>query len=484
MKSSHAALAVVGLALAGLWYAGGGTVAPAAAASEARVAAPLSHDNLTVYFVHGPNAVPDAHKVATLQEAIDAGWAVVHETGDVNTLAVENRSPDTELFVQEGDMIKGGRQDRVIATDMLVPPKSGVVPFPAHCVEQGRWSGRGGEAATHFNKSDQFAAGKAIRYANASGQQSEVWAGVKDQQTKLSGNLGVTVNAAASETSLQLALENKAVQDRVAGFEQALRGAGEGRDTVIGVVFVVNGQVTGAEVYGSNALFRKAWPKLLRSAAADAVAEKTDRPTPPAPAAAEVERLLALAGREPANAGAVADGTSNDVVFTGRGAATRGRVLASGGGNPVNPTAAAQDTIIMSGNGAGRVDEQQLRRIADTWSNPPLENRRRATEEQIRQLPPRYRAIVEEYFRQLDRVQQEQAPAQDNIAWGEVPNPEAIRIDATRRAQRPGTAAPVAVNPQGNRLNVNRVEDRAGLVSEARDPARQNAVIHRSFIKK
>jgi hypothetical protein len=40
------------------------------------------------------------------------------------------------------------------------------------------------------------------------------------------------------------------------------------------------------------------------------------------------------------------------------------------------------------------------------------------------------------------------------------------------------------VNPQGNRLNVNRVDNRAGLVTESRDPARQNAVIHKSYIKK
>src|SRR6059036_828776 len=116
VKSSYAALGLVGLALAGLWYAGGGsaTLPPSAAASEqVRVSELLTHDNLTVFFVHGPDAVADA-KVATLQEALEAGWAVVHETGDVNQLAVENRSTDTELFIQEGDIIKGGRQDRLI----------------------------------------------------------------------------------------------------------------------------------------------------------------------------------------------------------------------------------------------------------------------------------------------------------------------------------------------------------------------------------
>src|SRR5262249_28919010 len=133
VKSSYAALAVFGLALGGLWYAGGGATVPAqsaAAAETPRVTAPVSHDNLSVYFIQGPDAVADTHKVATLQEALDAGWAVVNETGNVNDLTVENRSTDYELFIQEGDMIKGGKQDRVIAVDLLLPPKSGVVPLP------------------------------------------------------------------------------------------------------------------------------------------------------------------------------------------------------------------------------------------------------------------------------------------------------------------------------------------------------------------
>lgn len=68
------------------------------------VAAPLAHENLSVYFVTGSDTVSDA-KVMTLQEALERKLAVVHETSDVNTLAVENRSPDCELFIQSGDII-------------------------------------------------------------------------------------------------------------------------------------------------------------------------------------------------------------------------------------------------------------------------------------------------------------------------------------------------------------------------------------------
>src|SRR5262249_53937740 len=135
-------------------------------------------------------------------------------------------------------------------------------------------------------------------------------------QDKLSQQLGTKVNDPASESSLQLALENRTLQEKVAQFEAALKAAGENRKNVVGVVFVLNGQVSAAEVYGSNALFKKAWPKLLRSAAADAVKEKTPKQTPPAPSAKEVERFLACAGNDSAQPGAtgVTDGTSNGVA--------------------------------------------------------------------------------------------------------------------------------------------------------------------------
>ena len=81
MKPSYTAIGVIGLALGGLWYAGGGTTPPAAVpAGQLRVADPVSHENLAVFLVHGPDAVDDS-RVVTLQEALDRKWAVVHETG-------------------------------------------------------------------------------------------------------------------------------------------------------------------------------------------------------------------------------------------------------------------------------------------------------------------------------------------------------------------------------------------------------------------
>ena len=117
------------------------------AADAPRLSGPIVHDNLAIYLVHGAataGAVP-----LTLQEALAKGTVKVHETGSVNELTVENVGND-EVFVQAGDIVKGGRQDRVLSVDLLLPPRSGQVSIAAFCVEHGRWSGRGKEDARQF----------------------------------------------------------------------------------------------------------------------------------------------------------------------------------------------------------------------------------------------------------------------------------------------------------------------------------------------
>lgn len=446
MKSSRVALGFVGLCLVGLWYAGGGSspLPTTRAAEVPQVSAPLTHANLSVYLVFGQDAVTGA-KLMSLQEALDRDLATVHETGNVNTLAVENRSSEYELFVQSGDIVKGGRQDRMVQHDMLLPPNSGRVPLPAHCVEQSRWTNRGKEDAGKFAKCDNFAAGRALRYANYAGEQHAVWANVKGNQDKLNENLKTSVNAAASPTSFQLSLEADAVRTKVAEYEAALKAAAEDRSDVVGVVFAVNGQVVAAEVYGSNALFRKAWPKLLTAAAAEAVIEG-DAPKGAAPSAREVEYFLAHgADAEPAGA---------DVLQT----EGRGRVAVEG------------SDITGDRVARNRQEVQSLQRNIVAVNAP----------EPLARDP-----------RNLNRAT---AEVNDNVPTpGPVPNLANATGGRGTRAPNDNVvmggsggnrAAAQAPNSDGNRLNNNVNENRSTLMVESRDSGRANAVIHRSYLKK
>jgi hypothetical protein len=287
------------------------------------------HENIAVYFVHGQSAsgpVP-----ATLQEALARGDVEVVETGNVRELQIENKG-DQPVFVQFGDLVKGGKQDRVLTFSLVLQPKSGRVPIGSYCVEQGRWSARGGEDVKKFSMSDSMMPSREAKIAMAkpaarTGQstgealmadrsrnsasggdnqrivqqrhsapdgQSEVWRNVGAMQSALAGHLAAPVSSEKSRTSLQLALENEKLKDAMGAYVGALEPAGLKGDDIVGVVIAVNGRISSADVYPSNGLFRKMWPKLVRAGATEAMVNKAAK-ADAAPAPADVDAFLAEA---------------------------------------------------------------------------------------------------------------------------------------------------------------------------------------------
>jgi hypothetical protein len=270
--------------LAGLVLAALATHAPACAprvpdaparvkAGEYTLSGPYTHGNLTVFLIHGKETLP-GKKFMTLQEALDQKKIVAYETQNVNRLEVENTSPDTEIFIQSGDIVKGGQQDRVLAYDLILPAKSGKVAIEVFCVEPGRWQQRGHEAVGRFASSANQVQGKALKLAvNSTRDQREVWMRVREAQMKLSHNVGKPLANSASPSSLQLTLEDKELLQAVDQYVKALAHVPDKEKDVIGCAVAINGQMDGADVYCSGALFRKLWPKLLGASATDALAE-------------------------------------------------------------------------------------------------------------------------------------------------------------------------------------------------------------------
>jgi hypothetical protein len=261
------------------------------------VSGPIVHDNLAIYLVHASaagNAVP-----LTLQEALARTAIRVRETGSVNELTVENFGRD-EVFVQAGDIVKGGHQDRVLSVDLLLPPHSGEVSIAAFCVEHGRWTARGGEDGSQFSSAasamPSHEAKMAMRSymasafnelpvvgmllaapgagATAGQRQEEIWSTVQETQSKLTRSVGAPVAAPASPSSLQLSLENKKLEEAEAGYMTALQSFGEADSDIVGYVFAINGKINSGDVYASNALFRKMWPKLLAANITEAISVK------------------------------------------------------------------------------------------------------------------------------------------------------------------------------------------------------------------
>ena len=315
------ALAAISVSPLLLWALTGSGAAQTG--DQNRIAEPVVHENLAIYFIRGssaPGKVP-----LTLDEALAKRVVQVRETGNVNQLEIENLGND-EVFIQSGDIVKGGQQDRTLMVSLVLPPKSGRVSIASFCVEQGRWSARGREDVKNFATasasvpsremkiamkapmpaSPRPTAGPAPAYAETGQRQQQVWADVRKTQERLAGNLGAPVQSAQSASSLQLALENEKLVDAQKAYVNAIKDKGDDGD-IVGYVFAVNGKINSADIYPSHALFRKMWAKLLDASAIEAISHK-DEPRDDVPTVAAVTAFLAAAdggkaSEKPLNAG-------------------------------------------------------------------------------------------------------------------------------------------------------------------------------------
>jgi hypothetical protein len=212
----------------------------------------------------------------TLEQALNQKKVTVYETSQMNELAVENTSADA-VFIQVGDIVRGGNQDRMITNDFILSPHSGRLPIAAFCVEQGRWGRRGIEPRQVFAGSTESAS---VLFEPKSMQnQTSVWSKVGELQDTLASHLrkqaNVTglsgVRSAASPTSLPLTQTSPPVQKAVSAYTKVLAGAVQGKSDVVGYAFAVNGEWKSADLYASPELFASMWPKLLKSSVVEAL---------------------------------------------------------------------------------------------------------------------------------------------------------------------------------------------------------------------
>ncbi len=250
-----------------------------ASAAVGTLSGPFTHRNIEIFLVHGDTQLEDRHH-ATLSEALEKGFVVVKETGNVQELTIANRSKDAIVFLNSGDIVKGGRQDRTVREDLILPPQSGNVGLATFCVEHGRWTGRGTESPAAFSANTKTLSSRKEKLAARYGlNQSDVWSGVAEQQTKLNENVSrlagksVETRSAASASSLQLTLENKELEQVKREYQEKFDHILDGKTDVIGFVYAINGEINTAEVYNNKSLFRALWPKLLDAAITEAITE-------------------------------------------------------------------------------------------------------------------------------------------------------------------------------------------------------------------
>lgn len=313
MKLSFLAILAIllsGVALMAMISPGDSGGTPAAL-SDYKVLEPISHGDLTIFPVVSTKT-HDTSQFITLDEGIRSGEVVVTEVGnlhssmrrrppyeqrpyysaEVNRLVLVNNSKHP-LILLAGEVVTGGKQDRVVGKDRIVPAESDPVDLSVFCVEHGRWT----ETSTNFGTKGSIMLQPSVRMkAMADQDQQKVWDAVGQSRTAMaskaaaappvsggsSGGVGggtyaYQMNELNSTTSYAKARDLGVVKQQVDEIVQPMQKSYESvikqlrNQNAVGVVVAVKGRIVWADMFASGALLDKYWPKLLDSYATEAM---------------------------------------------------------------------------------------------------------------------------------------------------------------------------------------------------------------------
>jgi hypothetical protein len=262
------------------------------------VLAPIRHGNLTVFPVVATKS-HDTEGFLTLDEGLKSGEVTVTESGSVsplmrprhqgeiprqygggaqvNQLVLVNSSK-RPLILLAGEIVTGGKQDRVIGKDRIVPGESDPIDLGVFCVEPGRWTG----SSSKFGMGGLMVQPTVRARAMADKDQSKVWAEVGKAKEQVSLNAAPpTATALGQTSSYARVMQNDDVRKQVDSVAAPIQQSYQSvirqlRDrNAVGVVVAVNGQIVWTDLFASTQLLEKYWPKLVRSYAAEAIGAKT-----------------------------------------------------------------------------------------------------------------------------------------------------------------------------------------------------------------
>lgn len=215
-------------------------------------------------------AVDTTRRVVRVQNQINAPNQNVQQRGissgggeTVNKLFIENISNDT-VMVLAGEVMKGGKQDRVIAQDIILPPKSGKMDISVFCVEQGRWNyGEAGARGGRFEIYSNVSSSNVRKAAIVEKNQKQVWDKVADITTK---------NSAGTSTGTYTALDtSKKLNNELKGYTNYFKAVMKTQRNVIGVVACTGDKVIGCDMFATPGMFSEYFDNLLNSYSTEAL---------------------------------------------------------------------------------------------------------------------------------------------------------------------------------------------------------------------
>jgi hypothetical protein len=193
----------------------------------------------------------------TLDEARAGGALIVTERGQatVPELIAENRGK-TYVLLLAGEILVGGKQNRVLREDLLLPPRSGPRNIGVYCVEQGRWN----EGRKDFESRASVVQPSVRSHVLRGAPQSRIWSGVASASRQAAAR-----SATGSYPAIYDEPDVKAHLERTTKHFDATA-----QPSTIGAAVFVGPALAGVDGFHSPSLFAREWPKLLRAYALDA----------------------------------------------------------------------------------------------------------------------------------------------------------------------------------------------------------------------
>lgn len=295
------------------------------ASSPYRVLAPIESGNLILFpVVRGDGKSTMETPFITLDEGLKSGEVEVTEAGrarglvrrrgggeapnsyrgdEVNTLVLVNHSK-RPLLLLAGEVVTGGKQDRIVAKDRIVQANGDPIDLSVFCIEPGRWT----ESSAVFGASNKSSAQSFMvqpevrERAMVDQDQQQVWDSVHGTMSKMeaaaappapasTGSSGgamydVAPPMALDTTSYARMMQNPAISQKV---DEAAAPVMKAREEVlaklrdehaVGVVVAVRGEIVWADLFASTDLLARYWTKLVRSYAAESLTEGEDHAAP------------------------------------------------------------------------------------------------------------------------------------------------------------------------------------------------------------
>ncbi|MBX2970421.1 MAG: hypothetical protein KF803_13715 [Cyclobacteriaceae bacterium] len=206
----------------------------------------LNQKKLVITEIQGTEPSDQINRQNQLQQRSDEDQA------EVNTLLIQNISADT-IIILGGEVVRGGKQDRMIAQDFIILPHSDKIDISVFCVEHGRWNA---EESVSFYMSMDVAPGKIRKAAKAAEPQEKVW----EEVAVLHEDLDVK----SSTGGLAYALYDKKLADSVEHYKKHLQKI-VWSDNVVGVIAVNGNEIVGCDIFAQHKLFANYYPNLLSS---------------------------------------------------------------------------------------------------------------------------------------------------------------------------------------------------------------------------